>query len=292
MNHNEERNAGGRWKSVKGVLAWLGLMAGVFLILLVTATKLAPRLEYAFLGPPTPTPSPTPTSSPPKAAIVDQTGFSFPSPEFIEEAKGYLQKAGYRVDFYPSEEVTIEFYRTLPEQGYRLILLQTHSTSEVVIEGEGVDASDYHPGPFLFTTELYDKHRHLRLQMDDQVRASKLLYEDSPALFAIGPKFVRKSMEGRFEDTLIIIGGCQSLAVPDLAWAFLDRGASMVIGWDGLVDLSHNNRSVLHLLRALSIEELSPQRAVEETIEEVGPDPTYGCSLILLQRDADQGSGS
>ena len=99
-------------------------------------------------------------------------------------------------------------------------------------------------------------------------------------------------MEGRFEDTLIIIGGCQSLAVPDLAQAFLDRGASMVIGWDGLVDLSHNNRSVLHLLRALSIEELSPQRAVEETIEEVGPDPTYGCSLILLQRDADQGSGS
>ena len=291
MDRNEERNVRGRWKSIKGALAWLGWMAGVFLILVAASTLFSPRLERLFLGPPTPTPLPTPTPSPLKAAIVDQIGFSFPSQEFIEEANEYLQKAGYRVDFYPPEKVTINFYRTLPKQGYRLILFQTHSTSEVVIVGEGAGASDYPPGPFLFTTELYDKHRYLRLRIDDQVRASKLFYEDSPMLFAIGPKFIRKSMEGRFEDTWIIIGGCQSLAVPDLAQAFLDRGASVVIGWDGMVDLSHNNRAVLHLLQALTVEGLAPQRAVEETMEEIGPDPTYRCSLILLQRDTDRGSG-
>ncbi|MEA3459408.1 MAG: hypothetical protein U9R11_01820, partial [Chloroflexota bacterium] len=68
-----------------------------------------------------------------------------------------------------------------------------------------------------------------------------------------------------------------------LAQAFLDRGALMVIGWDEMVDLSHNNRAVLHLLQALTVEGLPPQRAVEETMEEIGPDPTYGSSLILLQ---------
>ncbi|MEA3345259.1 MAG: hypothetical protein U9Q78_03305, partial [Chloroflexota bacterium] len=230
-------------------------------------------------------PLPTPTPSPPKAAIVDQTGFSFPSPEFIEEAKGYLQKAGYRVDFYPSEEVTVDLYRALPEKGYSLILLQSHSTSEVVAGGKWEKEGKYPPGPFLFTTELYDKHHYLRLQVDDQIRASKLFYEDSPMLFAVGPRFVRKSMESRFEDTLIIIGGCQSMAVPDLAQAFLDRGASVVIGWDEMVDLSHNNRAMLYLLQALTVDGLSPEKAVEETMEEIGPDPTYGCSLTLLQRE-------
>jgi len=282
MDRNEERNVGGKWKSVKGVLAWLGWMAWGFLILLVTATQLAPRLQRAFLGPPTPTPTLTPTPFPPKAAIVDQTGFSFPCPEFIEEAKGYLQEAGYRVDLYPPEEVTVDFYRTLPSKGYRLILFQTHSTSVVIAEEK------YPPGPFLFTTELYDKRRYLPLQLDDQVRASKLFYEDSPMLFAVGPKFIRKSMEGRFEDTLIIIGGCQSMAFLDLAQAFLDKGASAVIGWDEMVDLSHNNQAVLHLLQALTVEGAPPKRAVEETMEEIGPDPIYGSSLILLQRETDQ----
>ncbi|MEA3408471.1 MAG: hypothetical protein U9R48_10420 [Chloroflexota bacterium] len=114
INHNQERKPKHKWPSLKGALAWLGVMAGAFLLLWVMATRLVPRLDRVFLGPPTPSPTATPTPSPPKAAIVDQIGFSFPSPEFIEEAKEILAEAGYRVDVYPPQQVTIDFYRTLP----------------------------------------------------------------------------------------------------------------------------------------------------------------------------------
>lgn len=267
------------------MLLWLGGGVLALLFLLGLANMLAPRAMQRVLMGPEPTPGPTATPPPPKAAIVDQTGFSFPSPKFIAQAEDYMEGAGYEVDLYPPEEITVDFFRDLPDKGYRLILFQSHATSEVLLEGGG-DASEYNPspGPFLFTTELYEKGRYLRLQIDDQLRASKLFYEDSPRLFAIGPKFVDSSMNGYFPDTVIIIGGCQSLAHPDLAQSFLDRGASIVIGWDDMVDLGHNNDAMLSLLKGMLGEGLSPEEAVAVTREEVGEDPNYGSQLKYLPK--------
>lgn len=264
------------------VVLWLGALALAILLTLGLANLLAPRAVQRLLVGRPPTLTPTAKPGPPRAAIVDQTGYSFPSPEFIAQAEEYLQEAGYEVDVYPPEQVTVDFLRTLPRQGYALILFQTHATSQVVLDEEGGAPSDAPPGPFLFTTEHYEKQRYVRLQLEDQVRASKLFYEDSPKLFAVGPKFVRRSMAGLFPDTVIIIGGCQSLAVPDLARALLERGASVVIGWDNMVDLSHNNRAVLHLLQAMA-KGLSPEQAVKAAMEEIGSDPSFGSSLDLLE---------
>jgi hypothetical protein len=253
------------------------------LLLLVGALNLlAPQaMGRIFVGSPSPVPSPVPEQ--PRAAIIDQTGYSFPSPEFIAQAEALLEDAGYAVTYHRPEEVTVSFLRTLPDKGYDFILFQTHSTSEVVLRDTGKDESDYSRGPFLFTTELYSQQRYLTLQMTDQVRASELFFEGSPQLFAVGPEFVRRSMRGLFPDSVVVIGGCQSLAAPDLAQAFLDKGASVVIGWDEMVNLSHNNRAVLHLLEALLEAEEAPMDAVEQVMAEVGPDPAYESSLALLQ---------
>mgnify|MGYP005862988559 CR=1 FL=1 len=89
-------------------------------------------------------------------------------------------------------------------------------------------------------------------------------------------------MTGRFDDTLIIIGGCQSLGTPDLAQALLDRGAAAVVGWNEWVDLHHNDQALLHLLRGLTVEKLTLEQAVRKTINEVGPDPTYESFLTYL----------
>jgi hypothetical protein len=185
------------------------------------------------------------------------------------------------VEYVAPEEVTVSFYRTLPDKGYDFILFQTHSTSQVMVADE--DESDYAPGPFLFTAELYAQQRYLTLQVSDQVRASELFFEGSPLLFAVGPEFVRRSMRGLFPDTVIVIGGCQSLAAPDLAQAFLEKGASTVIGWDEMVNLSHNNEAVLRLLEALLVEGASAEEAVERTMADVGLDPRYESSLDVLQ---------
>jgi hypothetical protein len=272
-------------RSITRILLWVGASALALLLFVGVANLVAPRaVQRVLVGAPTPPPTSPPAQ--PKAAIIDQTGLSFPTPDFLAEAEAYLEAAGYVVDNYPPEEITVDFLRTLPLKGYQLILFQTHATSEVMLEGEEERDTDAPPGPFLFTTEAYEQQRHVRLQLEDQVRASRLFYEDSPLLFAVGPKFVRRSMRGTFPDSVIIIGGCQSLAVPDLAQAFLDKGASVVIGWDEMVNLAHNNKAVLRLLAAMTEEGLSVEEAVAKTMEEVAPDPSYGSSLDLLQRSA------
>jgi hypothetical protein len=271
----------GRRPVVTRLLLWLGGGALVLLLLVGLLNLVAPRaLEGALGGAATPTPSSA--SSQPRAAIIDQTGYSFPSPDFLAQATAILEGAGYAVTVHAPEEITVGFYRTLPDKGYDLVLFQSHSTAEVLVRDEDKGESDLPPGPFLFTTELYAQQRYLTLQLSDQVRRSELFFEGSPELFAVGPEFVRRSMRGLFADTVIVIGGCQSLAEPDLAQAFLEKGASVVIGWDEMVNLSHNNRAVLRLLEAMLVEGLSPEEAVETTMAEVGPDPGYDSSLDLM----------
>jgi len=259
---------------------WIGGGMLAILLLVGVLNIMAPHaLETIFGAPPTPTPPIT--TARPRAAIIDQTGYSFPSPSFIAQAQSVLEQAGYAVTYYPPEDITVSFYRTLPDRGYRFIVFQTHATDQVV--GQDEDDSDVGPGPFLFTTEHYAQQRHLTLQVSDQVRASELFFEGSPELFAVGPAFVRRSMRGLFPNTIVVIGGCQSLASPDLAQAFLDKGASVVIGWDEMVNLTHNNRAVLRLLEAILVDDLTPDQAVAHVNADVGPDPIYDSSLTLLR---------
>jgi hypothetical protein len=272
----------GKRPPVGRLLFWLGGGILVLLLLVGVVNLVVPAaMEAAFGGPPIPTSSPAPRQ--PQAAIIDQTSYSFPSPDFIAQAEAILEEAGYAVTYHPPDEITVSFYRTLPDKGYDFILFQTHSTAEVMSRDEDKDESDVAPGPFLFTTELYAEQRHLTLQLSDQVRASELFFEGSPKLFAVGPEFVRRSMRGLFPGTVIVIGGCQSLAAPDLAQAFLEKGASVVVGWDEMVNLSHNNRAVLGMLEAMLVEGVSPEEAVERTMAEVGPDPRFESSLDVLR---------
>ena len=222
--------------------------------------------------------TPTPTTQPEgrKAALVDQIALMNPDPEFTDQALAYLNEAGFSTDVYEGEEVTVEFFRTLPEKGYQLILFRSHATN---ILNETIPG-----GPvFLFTSEVYDKHKYVKEQLANRIGRAKILYgENSPLYFAIVAGFVRHEMVGHFDDTLIIIGGCQSLGTPDLAQAFIERGASAVIGWNDWVDLSHNDQAILHLLRGLTTEKLTLEQAVRKTMNEIGPDPAYDSSLTYL----------
>jgi len=61
----------------------------------------------------------------PKAAIVDQGSLAptaGPNPVFVKKATAILKEAGFSVDYYPGEEVTVEFYRNLPTYGYDFII--------------------------------------------------------------------------------------------------------------------------------------------------------------------------
>jgi hypothetical protein len=201
-----------------------------------------------------------------------------PDPEFVKKASTYLQDAGFDVDVYQAEEITVDFYRTLPTKGYKLILVRTHSTIALRWEGE------HRPGPVsLATSELYSESKWLSQQLTEQIGSVRTLYDEpGPWYFAIRSGFVIYQMEGRFSDTLIILGGCQTMGVLDMAGALVERGASAVIGWDRWVDLPHNDKAILHLLRALTVEKLTVKQAMEKTMNEVGPDPIFRSILTYF----------
>jgi len=223
------------------------------------------------------TPTPEPESK--KAALVDQIALTNPSSEFTDQALAYLSEAGFSTDVYEGEEITVEFFRTLSEKGYQLILFRTHSTNILNETQPG--------GPvFLFTSEVYDKNKYIKQQLANRLGRARVLYNDnSPLYFAIISGFVRQDMVGRFDDTLIIIGGCQSLGTPDLAQALIERGASAVVGWNDWVDLPHNDQALLHLLRGLTTEKLTLEQAVRKTMNEIGPDPVYDGALTYLTQE-------
>ena len=269
MRSSTQANGGYEAKPRKRYLLGIGSIV-VFLALLV----LALGAISCSAGRVTPTATPEPEHR--KAALVDQIALTAPNPDFTDQALAYLEEAGFSTDVYEGEKVTVEFFRTLPEQGYQLIVFRSHSTN---IINENIPG-----GPvFLFTSELYDKNKYVKEQLANRIGRAKMLYDDdSPLYFAIVSGFVRQGMVGRFDDTLIIIGGCQSLGTPDLGQAFIERGASAVVGWNDWVDMSHNDKAILHLLRGLTTDRLTLEQAVRRTMNEIGSAPAYDSVLTYL----------
>ena len=212
-------------------------------------------------------------SAGPRAVIVDQLSLTQPNPSFTEAATELLEQAGYAVEYYPGEEVTVEFFRNLPVQPYALIILRVHSA----LGRDGDRPADW---VTLFTTDSYRETWYLEEQRAR--RLSKVAYrEDDPQYFGIMPEFVRSSMKGSFQETTVIMMGCDGLTTDGIAEVFVQRGAKALVGWNGLVSAEHTDAATEALLRHLVTEGITLQEAVDRTMVEVGPDPAYGSVLRL-----------
>ena len=222
-------------------------------------------------GPPPPVPN--------TAVIVDHLSLTAPSPEFVDAATHTLEEAGFTVDYFPGEEVTVDFYRNLQTKGYELIIFRAHSSQ---IQGEW--KGKMYDETVLFSDEPYDKTLYVDEQKDfslGQVYAS----EGGPRFFGIGSGFVRSSMRGNFEGTTINMMGCNGLKTRTTAQAFLDRGAKAVVSWDSDVSSGHTDRATERLLELLAGEGLTPEEAVAQTADELGPDPAYDAELTVLSAE-------
>ncbi len=219
---------------------------------------------------------------PPSAAIVDQLALTYPNPDFVQSATDTLEEAGYTVDYYPGEEVTVDFYRDLPTHGYDYLVLRVHSAG-ILHEGGGRTSTDK---PFLFTAEPYDGRKHVEDQMAANVAGVHYSEDDPDFLFGIGGGFIRSSMKGDFDSATVIVMGCDVLKSDTAASAFVDKGAGTVIGWDGGVSADHTDAATEHLLRHLLVENMTPAEAVAQAMAEVGPDPSHGSKLVLYPPQA------
>jgi len=223
-------------------------------------------------GQPQEPPTAVPASGP-RAAIVDQLNLTQPNAGFVETATDILEQAGYAVDYYSGEAVTVEFFRSFPAQPYELIIFRVHSA---------LGSEDGQPADWvtLFTADSYRETWYVSEQKTR--RLSKVsYYEDGPSYFGIMPGFVRSSMKGDLRGSTVLMMGCDGLATETIAEALVERGAKAVVSWNGLVSADHTDAAAEQLLRYLVTEGLTLPEAVEKTAAEVGPDPAYGSVLRL-----------
>jgi hypothetical protein len=220
-----------------------------------------------------------PVSKAKTAAIVDQLSLSVPNLSFVISATATLQKAGYAVDYYRGEQVTVDFYREIPAHNYDLLILRVHSARiQEVRQSRSLDEV------VLFTSEPYSPATHLEEQRARRI-AQIRYYEGAEPYFGIGAEFIRSSMRGEFKDTTVIMMGCSGLTSTTTAEAFVQRGASAFVSWSDFVSADHTDAATERLLELMLIDGLPTERAVSQAAAEVGPDPLTEAELRVLTRD-------
>ena len=213
---------------------------------------------------------------PAKAVIVDHLSLTQPNPSFVKECKAILERAGFAVDYYQGEEVTVELYRNLPTHGYKVIVLRVHSAY-----------IHKYLSLAMFTSEPYSKGKYVYDQLRNRVASGHLQpYEiGDPQQFVITDKFVRFSMKGSFNDALIMMMGCTGVK-KCAASAFIEKGARAYIGWNGLISADHTDRATIQLLKRVLVEKQTIGSAVTETMKAVGPEPKYQSRLLFWPIEA------
>jgi len=231
----------------------------------------------------------TPTYSPDKpkqsAAIIDQLHDLIPN-KHHQKSLEYLENAGYDVDVYTTEDFTVDFFKKLPSMNYKFIYIRTHSLEDIQ-SGNST---------FLFTGEKYDIDKHILEQLSGQVQKAIPINEQSPSnviknmtmvfdasYFTIGSKFIDEQMIDKFPQSVIVIGGCESVRNHDLATSLILRGASTVIGWDRTILSNENDRVILELFEETLINKIGIHDAIISINEENGQNLHYSSMLHYIQ---------
>jgi len=219
------------------------------------------------------------------AAIIDQLHGLSKNKSAQQKAVKYLESAGYDVDVYTTEDITVDFYKKLPSMNYKFIYIRTHS----------LEVAELEDSTFLFTGEKYDINKYISEQLSGQVRKAipindqlpeemiknATLYEES-MYFTIGSKLVDEQMIGKFPQSVIIIGGCESVRTLDLAKSLIFRGAGSVVGWDRSINSMDNDRVMLALLEEILINKRGIYDAIPSVMQEFGSDLQYSSKLLQI----------
>jgi hypothetical protein len=182
-----------------------------------------------------------------------------------------LKQAGYSVDYYPGEAVTVDCYRKLASLGYNIILLRVHcgySPTRQTIS--------------FFTSEVYSESEYTIDQLAGYLHEDFFVYpppDGEPGYFSITPSFVENAMNGKFNGTTVIMMGCYGLLYPVMAEAFIAKGAKVYISWNGSVESDHTDQATINLLQHLIVEKEPVAQAVKNTVEAIGEDPEYDSTL-------------
>jgi len=225
-----------------------------------------------------------------KAVIIDQLYDAHPNDIFHKRVTGYFEKAGYEVDIITTEDVTVDFFKKLPSLNYEYVIYRGHSLADGNVKKLS--------SATLFTGEKHDYHKYIKEQFEGHVgKGVPYLWAEVKALggfenlqdetyFVIGADLIEEVSIGTFPDSKIILGGCETAEKEALANAFLNRGASEVVGWSGLIGLKDNDLLIGLLLNQTLVNDVELEEAVKLVNEEFTGRLVYKTDLVYRSADA------
>ena len=198
----------------------------------------------------------------PKAAIIDQLNSSMLSPishfeniTFVNATRDLLYDRFSAVDYY-SDNATIEQYRRLSTEGYKLVVWRAHSA----LDNNSMFIA-------ISTSEVYDPSSNEYSNYFESGQATLCKIAGDPKSYvAVTPRFIREAMIGKFEDTVLILMSCNGLkdGYDDTAKAFQEKGVRALISWDGWVDSLVNDNAIDLFLQHMITENDTVKQAVDK----------------------------
>jgi hypothetical protein len=207
----------------------------------------------------------------PRALIIDQLFSVEPNQPFIEQTQTLLAGCGFKVDLYQGDQITVDLLRGIAETGYRLIIFRAHA-GLLNAAGQTIQKT------CIFTNEPYSETKHVGEQLSEKLAKARI-NADYPWVFAVGADFVSQSMKGRFDRTMVIMEGCSTLYIDDLAKAFIQKGASVYTGWNLSVSAGYVDDATDWMLKKLVTDKATLDYAVSSTLNQKGRDPDFGAVL-------------
>ena len=194
-------------------------------------------------------------------ALIDSLAVDSPNPGLEQNVASLASAAGYSLDYFPPSEVRVDLFQHLPERGYSMIILRTHSTWD---------------GNVVVTSEPYDPHQRVIGQVLNRVGDVNV---GGRQFFSVTPAYIGSAMCGRLQGTMVLSMGCTT-GIGQLAKAFMEKGARLFVGWDGLVTVSQTD-STFQALVGLLLKGVPAHQAIRTLAPVGGVGPTTGPSLVL-----------
>jgi hypothetical protein len=217
-----------------------------------------------------------------RAIIIDQLGITDPNPGFLRSATRDLLASGFEVEYVEWQAVSVDFFRSLPQNRYSLVIVRSHSAVSPG-QPEGPSRDGRHGLLSLFTSERYLEDRHIKEQIGRTVNRVRLQSpQREQAYFGVTSEFVRADMRGRLHGADVVLMGCDGMVGSDMPIALRERGAGTIVGWDGPVTADHTDNVVRRLIELVAREGVETDDAVRQTMSEVGPDPLHESHLVVF----------
>ncbi len=199
-----------------------------------------------------------------------------------------MRSKGYVVDVYTGVNATLDPLEDLGE--YDLIILRAHGAYN------GDPETGRPLGTYIYTGLHYDEAVDLygERKIDDMVRDGLLALavipppgwngslEGLPRYVAVSPAFIEKYYHPQRQGAIVIYTGCYGLTDYRLAEAFIGRGASAFIAWNGNVTWTAADNALIKTLEAL-LSGAQPQD-VPSLLGHDSVDPVTGSRLSAYVR--------